>query len=263
MDFKTENVWLMQGDCIERMKEIPEGSVDFVFADIPYGMTQNKWDTVIPFKEMWEQIHRITKKNAAVCLMAATPFDKVLGVSNIKELRYEWIWQKNKSTGFLNAKKMPMRNHENILVFYRNLPVYNSQKTKGHKPVNSYVKNTSDGSNYGDTKIGISGGGSTERHPLTILPVPVINNDGSGEERMHPTQKPLALMEHFILTYTNKGDTVLDFTFGKGGTIEAARIHGRKAIGIENGHCEKQGHRYQGMEWTDVLHLELEKKGLL
>jgi len=260
MDYKDDKVWLMQGDAVERMREIPTGSVDLIFADIPYGMTANDWDIIIPFLGMWEQIHRITKIDAAICLMAASPFDKLLGASNIKELKYEWIWQKNKSSGHLNVNKRPMRNHENILIFYRKQPIYNSQKTKGHKMSNS-ANRSSIGSNYG--KAGLTSyKTSTQRHPLTILPIPVINNDGSGEEKIHPTQKPIQLPEHFIKTYSNEGDTVCDFTMGRGGTVEAAVKLNRKVIGIDNGKCEKEGHKYFNMNWTDIVYRDLRERVL-
>ena len=226
MDYKKENYWLVQGDCIERMKEISGASVDLILADPPYGTTQNKWDSIIPLKEMWEQLWRVLKPNGAICIFAQTPFDKILGASMIKHLKYEWVWQKNKGTGHLNAKKMPMKNHENILVFYKKMPTYNSQKTKGHRKANN--ANSAEGSSsYGKQKS-VTYSPSTERHPLSILSVPVINNDGTGEDRIHPTQKPMPLMEHFILTYTNKGDTVLDFTMGSGATIKTSLLNNRK-----------------------------------
>lgn len=223
---------LMKGDCLERMKEIPDSSIDMVLTDPPYGTTQNKWDSVIDLDSMWKELKRITKPTSAICLMSQTPFDKVLGASNIKMLKYEWIWHKNKGTGHLNAKKMPMKNHENILVFYKKAPVYNSQKTTGNKNVSSYKQSKANSTNYGNSKQSTYKGG-TERHPLSIIPIPVINNDGSGEERFHPTQKPTPLMEHFILTYTNEGETVLDFTMGSGTTGVACVNTGRDFIGIE------------------------------
>lgn len=122
---------LWQGDCLELMKQIPNGSVDMILCDLPYGTTRNRWDICLPLPELWEQYKRVIKSNGAICLFAQTPFDKVLGASNLKMLRYEWIWQKNVGTGFLNANKMPLKAHENILVFYSKLPTYNPQKSGG------------------------------------------------------------------------------------------------------------------------------------
>ena len=218
----------MQGDCLERMKEIPSGSVDMVLTDPPYGTTACKWDSIIPLEPMWEQLKRIIKPNGAIVMTAQTPFDKVLGVSNLRMLKYEWIWEKTQPTGFLNAKRMPMKAHENILVFYNKPPTYNPQKTKGHKPVNSYTKSTGDGECYGKTKI-MSGGGSTERYPRSVQLLP----SDKQKTALHPTQKPVALMEYLIKTYTNEGETVLDFTMGSGSTGVAAKNLNRDFIGIE------------------------------
>ena len=139
-DFKNENLWLMKGDCLERMKEISDGSVDMILTDPPYGTTACKWDSIIPLESMWKQLKRIIKPNGAIVLTAQTPFDKVLGASNLCMLKYEWIWEKTAAAGHLNAKKMPMKAHENVLVFYTKPPHYNPQKTTGHKPVHSYTK---------------------------------------------------------------------------------------------------------------------------
>lgn len=219
---------LMQGDCLERMREIADGSVDLVLTDPPYGTTQCKWDSVIPLEAMWEQLKRIIKPNGAILLTAQTPFDKVLGASNLAMLRYEWIWEKTAATGHLNANRMPMKAHENVLVFYNKLPTYVPQKTTGHTPTNSYTKRNGDGECYGDT-MEVSGGGNTDRHPRSIQ---VFSSD-KQKVKLHPTQKPLALMEYFIKTYTIGGDVVLDFTMGSGTTGVAAKNLGRDFIGIE------------------------------
>lgn len=233
---------LMKGDCLDRMKDIPSGSVDMVLADPPYGTTQCKWDSVIPFNPMWQQLKRIIKPNGAIVLMAQTPFDKALGASNLEMLKYEWIWEKTAATGHLNANKMPMKAHENalvfsdcdedhsnMLVFYRKPPVYIPQKTTGHAPVNSYTKrDDSDGECYGKT-ISVSGGGATDRYPRSVLLFP----SDKQTCKLHPTQKPVALMEYLIKTYTNEGETVLDFTMGSGTTGVACVNTGRKFIGIE------------------------------
>lgn len=219
---------LMQGDCLERMKEIESGSVDMVLTDPPYGTTACKWDSVIPLEPMWEQLKRIIKPNGAILLMAQTPYDKVLGASNLPMLRYEWVWEKTAATGHLNAKKMPMKAHENILVFYGKLPRYNAQKTEGHTPVNSYTKRNGDGECYGDT-VEVSGGGATDRYPRSVQ---VFSSD-KQTNRLHPTQKPVALMEYLVKTYTYEGEIVLDFTMGSGTTGVAAKNLNRDFIGIE------------------------------
>lgn len=178
---------------------------------------------------MWGQINRICHINTPKVMFAQTPFDKVLGCSNLKELKYEWIWEKTTATGHLNAKKMPMKAHENILVFYDKLPTYNPQKTTGHKPANSYTKYQDDGSNYGKTRVGVSGGGQTDRYPRSVQ---VFKTD-KQKVSLHPTQKPVALLEYLINTYSNEGDTVLDFTFGSCSTGVACLNTNRKFIGVE------------------------------
>lgn len=228
-DIITENYQLMFGDCLERMKEIPSGSVDLILVDLPYQTTQNSWDSMIDLEEMWIQLGRICKPNTAKLMFAQTPFDKILGCSNLKELKYEWIWEKTTATGHLNAKKMPMKAHENILVFYKSLPTYNPQKTVGHKPANSYTKHQDDGSNYGETKVGISGGGQTDRYPRSVQ---VFKTD-KQKISLHPTQKPVALLEYLIKTYTNENETVLDFTAGSFSTGVACINTNRKFLGIE------------------------------
>lgn len=214
------------------MSNWPDNCIDMILCDLPYGVTaRNKWDEVIPFDLMWGQYLRIAKDNAAIVLTAVQPFASKLIMSQPDLFRYDLIWQKNKKTGFLNAKKMPLRSHEYVLVFYKKLPTYNPQKTHGHKPVNSYTKHTGDGSNYGETKIGVSGGGQTDRYPTSIMSFPVVNND--SKDKFHPTQKPVELFEYLIKTYTNSGMVVLDNCIGSGTTAIAAINTGRRYIGIE------------------------------
>ena len=220
---------LMHGDCLELMKDIPDGSIDMILCDLPYGTTACKWDTVIPFEPLWQQYNRIIKDNGCIALFAQCPFDKVLGCSNIDMLKYEWIVEKTKATGHLNSKKMPMKAHESVLVFYKNLPVYNPQFTEGHKPVNSYTKHTTDGSCYGKTKIGISGGGSTKRFPRDVVKF----KWDTQKSALHPTQKPVALLEYLVKTYTNPGEVVLDNGMGSGSTGVACVNTGRSFIGME------------------------------
>ena len=221
--------YIKQGDCLELMKEIPDRSIDMILCDLPYGTTQNKWDCVIDLNQLWQQYKRIIKKNGCIALFAQCPFDKVLGCSNIKMLKYEWIIEKTKATGHLNSKKMPMKAHESVLIFYAKKPVYNPQMTEGHTPVHSYTKHTTDGSCYGKTKIGISGGGSTKRYPRDVLQF----KWDTQKLALHPTQKPVALLEYLVKTYTNEGDVVLDNCIGSGSTCVAAINTGRHYIGYE------------------------------
>lgn len=234
-------------DCLIGMKDIDDKSIDLILCDLPYGTTRNKWDSVISLEKLWEQYCRIIKDDGAIVLFAQTPFDKVLGSSNLKMLKYEWIWEKTTATGHLNAKKMPMKAHENILVFYKKLPTYNPQKTKGHTPVHSYTKYQDDGSNYGKTKIGISGGGSTERYPRSVLQF----STDKQKCALHPTQKPVALLEYLIKTYSNEGDVILDNCIGSGSTAVACIHTNRNFIGMDNGICETKNDNY-GRAWTDI-----------
>lgn len=217
---------LMKGDCLEMMKLIPEGSVDMVLCDLPYGTTQNKWDAVIPFDALWTEYRRVGKENCAFVLTAQPPFDKVLGCSNLAMLKYEWIWEKTKATGHLNAKKQPMKAHENVLVFYGQQATYNPQKTTGGKPYKG-SGGASKLDNYGSFGTHREENTDGSRYPRSVLLFP---SEGST---VHPTQKPVALMEYLIRTYTNEGDKVLDNTMGSGTTGVAAINTGRKFIGIE------------------------------
>lgn len=221
------------GDCLHVMKAIDEKSIDLILCDLPYGNTQCHWDSVIPFDQLWKEYKRIIKDNGAIVLTASQPFTSSLIMSNIEMFKYCWVWEKNKKTGFLNAKKQPLRQTEDVVVFYKNQPAYNPQITSGHKPVNSFTKNTSDGETVGKTKIGISGGGQTTRYPSNILKFNVVNNDNSGGDKFHPTQKPVPLFEYLIKTYTDEGDLVLDNCCGSGTTGVAALNTGRNFILIE------------------------------
>jgi len=211
-------------DCLEGMKLIPDKSIDMILCDLPYGTTRNKWDSIIPLEPLWEQYERVIKDDGAIVLTAQTPFDKVLGASNLRMLKYEWIWQKTESTGFLNAKKMPLKKHENILIFYKKLPVYNPQFTRG-EPY-SYKKTGISSENYGD-----SGGTETILNEGKRYPVSIITF--KKDKGLHPTQKPVALFEYLIKTYTNAGDTVLDNCIGSGTTAVACINTNRNYIGFE------------------------------
>lgn len=215
----------MQGDCLEEMKRIPDGSVDMILTDPPYGTTACKWDSIIPLEPMWEQLKRIIKPNGAIVMTASQPFTTTLIASNIKQFKYCWVWEKESGTGFLNAKKQPLRNTEDVIVFYKKPPLYNPQMRKGFKPY-TCKQGEKKTDNYGKQTgaVTVSNG---DRYPLTALKFP------RDKDKKHPTQKPVALMEYMIKTYTNEGETVLDFTMGSGTTGVACVNTGRKFIGIE------------------------------
>lgn len=211
-------------DTFEAMAQIPSGSVDMVLCDLPYGTTQNKWDSVIPLDRLWAEYWRVVKPRGAVVLTAQPPFDKALGASCIRYMQYEWIWRKTRATGHLNAKRQPMRAHENVLVFYRQTPTYNPQGLV-KKDVPTIRKGGDNGTNYGlSDKDALQ---EFENYPNSILNIP---SEGKG---FHPTQKPVALFEYLIRTYTDEGMTVLDNTAGSGTTAIAAENAGRKWICIE------------------------------
>ena len=229
--FNEKGYWLMQGDCLERMKEIPSGSVDMVLTDPPYGTTACAWDSIIPLDPMWEQLKRIIKPNGAIVMTASQPFTTTLIASNMKMFKYCWAWDKVLPRGHLNVKRQPLRVFEDIAVFYGSQPTYNPQKTTGHNRKIAHTK-------YEKTGIGEQVYGaekrdthydSTERYPTGIIKI----SNASQSGKVHPTQKPVALMEYLIKTYTNEGETVLDFTFGSGTTGVACANTGRKFIGIE------------------------------
>lgn len=228
MMHSKNNPILMQGDCLELLEKIPDKSINMVCCDMPYGTTNCRWDTTLDLQRLWTQYRRVTIDNAAIVLFAQTPFDKVLGCSNLPWLRYELVWEKTHPTGHLNAKKMPMKAHENILVFYKKLPTYNPQKTSGHVRKTA-VKRGDDTPVYGEQRFDELPYDSTERYPRSVL---TFQSD-KQRSALHPTQKPLALIEWLIATYTNAGDTVLDNCMGSGTTGEACRNLGRRFIGME------------------------------
>lgn len=225
---------LMLGDCLERMKEIPSGSVDMILADPPYGTTACKWDSVIPLEPMWEQLKRIIKPNGAIVMTASQPFTSILGASNVKDLKYSWQWVKSRATGHLNAKKMPMKNLEDILVFYRKQPTYNPQGVvKCNINQHNSKSHSLRGKETESTSV-VTGGIDFKpyKQAATNYPRQLIEISSEGKT-VHPTQKPVALMEYLIKTYTNEGETILDFTMGSGTTGVAAKNLNRSFIGIE------------------------------
>lgn len=225
---------LLEGDCLERMKEIADGSIDLVLADPPYGTTACKWDSIIPLEPMWEQLERVAKKNAAIVMTASQPFTTTLIASNMKMFKYCWVWEKSKPSGFMNAKARPLKTTEDVVVYSsarcdaaggaRNM-VYIPQGVKevetkktNSDNIRAGMRSRQKGPTYTQTQTG---------YPRGILRIP---NEG---KTVHPTQKPVALMEYLIKTYTNEGETVLDFTMGSGTTGVAARQCNRRFIGIE------------------------------
>ena len=222
--YRDDSCVIYNGDCLEVMKDIPSGSIDMVLADPPYGTTACKWDSIIPLEPMWEQLKRIIKPNGAIVMTASQPFTTTLIASNMKMFRYDLKWIKSAGTGFYNANRMPLRAHEDILIWYKKLPTYNPQKTAG-KPYK--VKRGSASDVYVGKDLVVTENVTGDRHPLSW------KEFKRDKDKSHPTQKPVALMEYLIKTYTNEGETVLDFTMGSGTTLLAAKNIGRKAIGIE------------------------------
>lgn len=218
---------LILGECLEEMSKLDDGCVDMVLTDLPYGTTACKWDSIIPLDEMWEQFNRVCKKDGAMVFTAQQPFTTTLAASNLKNFRYEWIWEKPQGTNPMNAKVMPLKSHENILVFYRKKPVYNPQMEKG-TPYSGFKSDTAKiGEVYGGAKSQHRDNPEGTRYPKTILRY-------KQEKGYHPTQKPVGLMEYMIKTYTNEGDTVLDATMGSGTTGVACINTNRRFIGIDN-----------------------------
>jgi DNA modification methylase len=215
---------LIHGDCLEEMKKIPDGSIDLVLTDPPYGTTACKWDTVIPFEPMWEQLKRVTKKNGAIVLFGSQPFTSALVMSNVKMFKYEWVWEKNKATGFLDCKKKPLKNTEDICVFSQERTNYYPQMVVG-KPHKNGGGGTGPAHVYGKF--------TDRKSTKTDLYYPKRIIKFTTEHGFHPTQKPVALMEYLIKTYTNEGETVLDFTMGSGTTGVACKNLNRNFIGIE------------------------------
>ena len=228
---ENKNYELFNDDCLERLKAVPDKTVDMILCDLPYGTTQCKWDSVIPFEPLWEQYNRIIKDNGAILLFSSQPFTSALVMSNPKMYKYEWIWQKTHPKGHLNAKKMPMRAHENIEVFYKKPPLYNPQMTHGHKRKvanTNYIRESDGNSCYGREARNTSYD-STDRYPLDVQ----VFSNADQSKKLHPTEKPVELLEYLIKTYTNENDLVLDNCMGSGSTGVACKNLNRNFIGIE------------------------------
>jgi len=248
---------LRLGDCLELMKDIPDGSIDAIITDPPYGTTACKWDSVIPFDLMWERLNRIIKPNGAIVLFGSEPFSSALRMSNIKNYKYDWIWDKQAGLGFLDAKFRPLKSHENIIIFGKlgsgvsngsKIPLkYNPQgviqttKTNRNKPSN-ILNSEPKLREFKNSKTG---------YPKTIIQ---FSKDKSG---LHPTQKPVLLMEYLIKTYTNENETVLDFTMGSGSTLVACQNTNRNGIGME------MGEKYFGIAQNRVQENKIKLEGQL
>ena len=232
-EFSVTNPILMQGDCLDLMKSIPDGSIDMILCDLPYGTTACKWDTIIPFEPLWEQYKRVIKSNGAIALNGSQPFSSALVMSNPSWFKYEWIWEKSKASNFLLAKKQPLKAHENVLIFSKGTPLYYPQKTIG-LPFNKGCRKHNDGiATEAYNKIPNAGieivNQTGMRNPRSVQYFITAESEG----KFHPTQKPVALCEYLIKTYTNEGETVLDNCMGSGTTGVACKNLGRKFIGIE------------------------------
>lgn len=227
---------LYKGDCLEEMKKIPDGSVDMILCDLPYGTTACKWDSVIPFDELWCQYRRVIKKGGATVLTASQPFTSALVMSNVSEFKYSWVWEKNKGSNFATVKYQPMKEHEDILVFCKGKTTYNESRIQRSEAGQAMVRNPvkSSGHRKGDKSVtgNFDKGHTNEGLEVSTRCARSILKFNT-EVGLHPTQKPVALMEYLIRTYTNEGDMVLDNCAGSGTTGVACANTGRKFIGIE------------------------------
>lgn len=219
---------IFEGDCIEIMKQFPDNCIDMILCDLPYGTTQNKWDSIIPLDELWHEYKRIIKENGAIVLTSQGLFTAQLMLSNPKQFKYKWVWEKSKPTNFLNAKKQPLRKYEDVCVFYKKQPIYNPQMVQGEPYDKGFRKNQLSGS-YGDFQpVHVHSDG--KRYPTDVIYFKTAESEG---EVIHPTQKPVELGRYFVRTYTNPGALVLDNTFGSGSFLLSALLEGRNFVGIE------------------------------
>ena len=219
---------VIEGDCIEVMRHLPNGCIDMVLCDLPYGTTQNKWDSIVPLDELWAEYKRIVKPNGAIVLTSQGLFTAMLIMSQPKMFKYKWVWEKSKPTNFLNAKKQPLRKHEDVCVFYQRQPVYNPQMTEGEPYDKGVRKNQLSGS-YGDfLPVHVHSDG--KRYPTDVVYFKTAESEG---EVIHATQKPVELGRYFVRTYSRPGDLILDNTSGSGSFLVAALTEGRNFLGIE------------------------------
>lgn len=222
---KDNNATIINGDCLEELTKLQTDSIDLVLTDLPYGMTENEWDTIIPFKPLWHELNRICKLTTPMVFNSMQPFTTKLIASNINNFKYQWYWQKNKATGFFNIKQQPLRNIEDIVIFYRNQCCYNPQMTKGKSYITT--RKAAASRNYGEIKEYTIINKSGDRYPKQL------QSFNSIQDTVHPTQKPVDLIKYLVSTYTNENDLVLDFTMGSGTTGVASLELNRRFIGIE------------------------------
>lgn len=222
------DIELWHGDCLELMKDIPDKSIDCILCDLPYGTTRCKWDTIIPFEPLWEQYNRVVKDSGAIVLFGSEPFSSLLRTSNLENYKYDWYWDKIRGVGHLNAKKQPMKNVETISVFYKKQCLYNPQMRDRDAPRVSKNNNTQQV--FGKSQDNFIGETLNKKYPITLL---TYSKSSQEDMKYHNSQKPVALLEYLIKTYTNEGETVLDNCMGSGTTGVACKNLNRKFIGIE------------------------------
>jgi site-specific DNA-methyltransferase (adenine-specific) len=225
---------IIEADCIDGIRRLDRGSIALVFADLPYGKTQNSWDKQVPMVGLWDALAYACRPGAPMVFTAVQPFTSLLVASRYRSFRYAMVWRKNKSSGALNANRMPLRIHEDLVIFWDGKsPQYKPVMTEGHAPSHAAKRGSSNGRNYGETVPGVTvyEGGKTTRFPVSVLDIPIVNND--DPEKIHPTQKPEDLVLWFLKTYTRPGDLVLDPTVGSGTTNVAAASMGLSAVGFE------------------------------
>ena len=236
---------IFEGDCIEIMKQFPDNCIDMILCDLPYGTTQNKWDSIIPLDELWHEYKRIIKENGAIVLTSQGLFTAQLMLSNPKQFKYKWVWEKSKPTNFLNAKKQPLRKYEDVCVFYKKQPVYNPQMVQGEPYDKGFRKNQLSGSDGECQPVHVHSDG--KRYPTDVIYFKTAESEG---EVIHPTQKPVELGRYFVRTYTNPGALVLDNTFGSGSFLLSALLEGRNFVGIEK---NKDVHLFKEKEIDYIL----------
>lgn len=258
MKVETNEVYF--GNCLEIMASIDTESIDMIFCDLPYGATQNKWDVVISPEALWEQYERIIKPNGAILLFGQDKFTATMMLSNPKLHRYNIIWDKVLKSGFLNAKKMPLREHEDIMVFYKSTPSYHPQMTPGEKnhskgkAVGKQAEDIHSNRSYGNYTL-VQSSDSDLKYPASIWRFPKPHPSIA----LHATEKPIELLRYAIRTYTDPGGIVLDNCCGTGSTLIAAKLEGRNYIGIDNGYCDKKKSKFYGMPWADVARERLKE----
>ncbi|MFC2470899.1 MAG: DNA-methyltransferase [Lachnoanaerobaculum gingivalis] len=246
---------IFEGDCLEVMRQFPDNSIDMVLCDLPYGTTQNKWDSLIDLSELWKEYSRVVKPNGAIVLTSQGIFTAKLILSKEKDFKYKIIWEKSKPTIFLNAKKQPLRKYEDVCVFYKKQPTYNPQMKKG-EPYNKGVRKNQLTGSYGDFEPQLVKSDG-DRYPTDVVYFKTAESEG---EVLHPTQKPVELGRYLVRTYTNEGDLILDNTFGSGSFLVSAALENRNFCGIEKNQ-DVSLFKKESISYIDVAKQRLEKAG--